>query len=197
MCWHRDFTGLLCLDISFWIQTLALYDHKPSSRCGVAGSGFRPLTKILDCCHTWCSDRISVPTGRIDLPNPLSIPDLVGHYPTNHHNAHTAYPFARWPFTRPSLSDPVLGRPLIPDERASHHVCTPSFAMQSNSNQEEFQSIAFNLHVSDAPPGITQSQNQTLSKNDVHQNDPEGLGRIPWDSPWFHSVPRSPDPGNR
>jgi len=50
VCWHRDYTELhwswFILPSSFSALQLT-----PSSRGGIAGSHFRALTKIPDCCH--------------------------------------------------------------------------------------------------------------------------------------------------
>jgi hypothetical protein len=55
-----------------------------SSAFGVAGSGFRPLTKILDCCLPLKSGSFSSPVRRYCLSTPLSIPGLVSLYLTNY-----------------------------------------------------------------------------------------------------------------
>ena len=57
-----------------------------SSVFGVASSGFRPLTKILDCCLPLKSGSFSSPVRRYCLSTPLSIFGLVGLYPTNYHS---------------------------------------------------------------------------------------------------------------
>lgn len=51
VCWHRDCTGLLHTGISFCYPYFGTLQLKPSSCCGIAGSSFRSLTKILNCCH--------------------------------------------------------------------------------------------------------------------------------------------------
>jgi len=72
------------------VETLILHLHvgalrlEPSSHCDIAGSDFRPLTKILNCCHILCPDRVSVPAGRYVLSNPLGVVGLVSYYPTNY-----------------------------------------------------------------------------------------------------------------
>lgn len=55
-----------------------------SSAFGVAGSGFRPLTKILDCCLPLKSGSFSTPVRRYCLSTPLSILGLVSLYLTNY-----------------------------------------------------------------------------------------------------------------
>lgn len=55
-----------------------------SSVFGVAGSGFRPLTKILDCCLPLKSGSFSSPVRRDCLSTPLSILGLVSLYLTNY-----------------------------------------------------------------------------------------------------------------
>ena len=55
-----------------------------SSVFGVAGSGFRPLTKILDCCLPLKSGSFSTPVRRYCLSTPLSIIGLVSLYLTNY-----------------------------------------------------------------------------------------------------------------
>ena len=55
-----------------------------SSVFGVAGSGFRPLTKILDCCLPLKSGSFSTPVRRYGLSTPLSILGLVSLYLTNY-----------------------------------------------------------------------------------------------------------------
>lgn len=57
-----------------------------SSVFGVAGSGFRPLTKILDCCLPLKSGSFSAPVRRYCLSTPLSFIGLVSLYPTNYHS---------------------------------------------------------------------------------------------------------------
>lgn len=57
-----------------------------SSVFGVAGSGFRPLTKILDCCLPSKSGSSFTPVRRYCLSTPLSIIGLVSLYPTNYHS---------------------------------------------------------------------------------------------------------------
>lgn len=57
-----------------------------SSVFGVAGSGFRPLTKILDCCLPLKSGPFSLPVRRYCLSTPLSILGLVSLYLTNYHS---------------------------------------------------------------------------------------------------------------
>jgi hypothetical protein len=57
-----------------------------SSIFGVAGSGFRPLTKILDCCLPLKSGSFSSPVRRYCLSTPLSIIGLVSLYLTNYHS---------------------------------------------------------------------------------------------------------------
>lgn len=66
-----------------------------SSVFGVAGSGFRPLTKILDCCLPLKSGPFSVPVRRNCLSTPLSIIGLVCFYPTNYHQKLCQYFFTR------------------------------------------------------------------------------------------------------
>lgn len=39
------------------------FQQNAFSRCGIAGSDVRPLTKILDCCHQRCWDRSQFPPG--------------------------------------------------------------------------------------------------------------------------------------
>lgn len=99
---HRVLTNNTCLrcmtasagtiirrDYSF-INVILLMKFRPlqqmlSSVFGVAGSGFRPLTKILDCCLPLKSGPFSVPVRRYCLSTPLSIIGLVSFYPTNYH----------------------------------------------------------------------------------------------------------------
>lgn len=57
-----------------------------SSVFGVAGSGFRPLTKILDCCLPLKSGSFSTPVRRYCLSTPLSFLGLVSLYLTNYHS---------------------------------------------------------------------------------------------------------------
>lgn len=57
-----------------------------SSVFGVAGSGFRPLTKILDCCLPLKSGSFSSPVRRFCLSTPLSFLGLVSLYLTNYHS---------------------------------------------------------------------------------------------------------------
>jgi len=76
-------------DYSF--TTVILLKFRPlqrmlSSVFGVAGSGFRPLTKILDCCLPLKSGSFSAPVRRYSLSTPLSFIGLVGFYPTNYHS---------------------------------------------------------------------------------------------------------------
>ena len=62
-----------------------------SSVFGVAGSGFRPLTKILDCCLPLKSGSFSTPVRRDCLSTPLSIIGLVSLYLTNYLRNFVAY----------------------------------------------------------------------------------------------------------
>jgi hypothetical protein len=77
-------------DYSFTIVIL-LMKFRPlqqmlSSIFGVASSGFRPLTNILDCCLPLKSGSFSSPVRRYCLSTPLSIFGLVSLYPTNYHS---------------------------------------------------------------------------------------------------------------
>lgn len=69
-----------------------------SSVFGVAGSGFRPLTKILDCCLPLKSGPFSLPVRRYCLSTPLSFLGLVSLYLTNYHSEISSLHFL--PFDR-------------------------------------------------------------------------------------------------
>ena len=56
----------------------------PSSLLDVAGSDFRPLTKILDCSLRMKFGSFSSPMGQTCLPTLLAIIGLVSLYPTNY-----------------------------------------------------------------------------------------------------------------
>ena len=99
-----------------------------SSIFGVAGSGFRPLTKILDCCLPLKSGSFSTPVRRYCLSTPLSIIGLVSLYLTNYHQKHCRSPFqvffhgSPYPFSIPvfvfRLHPNVLLRPMLFYSRA-------------------------------------------------------------------------------
>lgn len=88
----------------------------PSSAFGVAGSGFRPLTKILDCCLPSKSGSFSTPVRRISLSTPLSFLGLDEPLPLQLPPTHTANALIGfvYPFLIPGFDVPPLVFPPFP-----------------------------------------------------------------------------------
>jgi hypothetical protein len=78
---RRDFSFTFVI----LLMKFRLLQQMLSSVFGVAGSGFRPWTKILDCCLPLKSGSFSTPVRRYCLSTPLSLIGLVSLYPTNYH----------------------------------------------------------------------------------------------------------------